>query len=169
MRHCYRCHAKVIFNFRIDSLFLAHLSRRLIWWAYRICWPPSSVVVIVRRRPHSLNIFSSETTGPIKVKFHIELLWDGGTKVCSNGLGQMTKMAAMPIYSKNLNKIFFRWPWTLVCIIGCSSTNKFAQIMTLGWPWLILRQGQIWSLMLLYGKKAKQWIYQKLLSSMIWN
>ena len=42
-------------------------------------------------------------------------------------------------------------------------------MMTLGWPWPILRQGQIWSLMLLYGKKVKQWIFQKLLSSMIWN
>ena len=34
--------------------------------------------------------------------------WDGGTKLCSNGLGHMTKMAAMSIYSKNLKKkIFF--------------------------------------------------------------
>ena len=94
-------------------MLLAHLSRRLIWWAYRIGRPPSSVVrrtsssVVVRRRPHSLNIFSSETTGPIKVKFHTELLWDGGTKVCSNGPGHMTKMAAMAIYGKNLKKIFF--------------------------------------------------------------
>ena len=36
------------------------------------------------------NIFSSETTGPIE--------WDGGTKVCSNGPGQMTKLTTMPIY-----------------------------------------------------------------------
>ena len=28
--------------------------------------------------------------------------WDGGTKVCSTGQGHMTKMAAMPIYGKNL-------------------------------------------------------------------
>ena len=28
--------------------------------------------------------------------------WDGGTKFCSNGPGHMTKMAAMPIYGKNL-------------------------------------------------------------------
>ena len=41
--------------------------------------------------------------------------------------------------------------------------------MTLGWPWPILRQGQIWSLMLLYGKKVKQRIFRKLLSSMIWS
>ena len=32
--------------------------------------------------------------------------WDGGAKVCSNGPGNMTKMAAMPIYGKNLKKIF---------------------------------------------------------------
>ena len=32
--------------------------------------------------------------------------WDGGTKVCSNGPGHMTKMAAMPIYVKNIKKIF---------------------------------------------------------------
>ena len=62
-----------------------------------------SSVVRRRRRPHSLNI-SSETTGPIKVKFHMELLWDGGTKVCSYVPGHMTKMAAMPIYGKNLKK-----------------------------------------------------------------
>ena len=32
---------------------------------------------------------------------------DGGTKVCSNGPGHMTKMAAMAKYDKNLKKIFF--------------------------------------------------------------
>ena len=36
----------------------------------------------------------------------MELLWDRGTKVCSNGPGHITKMAAMPIYGKNLKKIF---------------------------------------------------------------
>ena len=46
------------------------------------------------------NIFSSETTGPSEAKFHIAPPWDGGTKVCSNGLGHMTKMAIMPIYGK---------------------------------------------------------------------
>ena len=34
----------------------------------------------------------------------MELLWDWGTKVCSNGPGQMTKMATMPINGKNLKK-----------------------------------------------------------------
>ena len=44
----------------------------------------------------------SEATGPIEAKFHTEPLWDGAMKVYSNGSGHMTKMAAMPIYGKNL-------------------------------------------------------------------
>ena len=46
-------------------------------------------------------IFSSETAWPIKAKFYVEPPWEGGeggTKVCINGPGHMTKMAAMPIY-----------------------------------------------------------------------
>ena len=43
------------------------------------------------------NIFSSETTGSIEVKFHVGRPWDGGRKVCLRGPGHMTKMAAMPI------------------------------------------------------------------------
>ena len=83
----------------------------------------------------------------------------------------MTKMAAMAIYGKNLKKSSSlepkgQWPWILVCIIWCLSTTKFAQLMTLGWPWPIFWQGQIWSLRLLNGKKVKHWIFQKLLSSM---
>ena len=50
------------------------------------------------------SIFSSETTGPIEVKFHVEPPWDGGTKVCSIGPAHMTKMVVMPIYDKNLKK-----------------------------------------------------------------
>ena len=46
----------------------------------------------------------------------MELPWDGGTKVCSNVPGHMTKMAAISIFSKNLKKIFFsgtKMPMTL--------------------------------------------------------
>ena len=53
------------------------------------------------------NFFSLETTGLINAKFHVELPWDGGKIVCSNGPGHMTKMAARLIYGKNLKKIFF--------------------------------------------------------------
>ena len=64
---------------------------------------PSSVI-----RPSTiLNVFSSETAWPIKAKFYVEPPWEGGTKVYINGPGHMTKMAAMPIYGKNLKKSSF--------------------------------------------------------------
>ena len=71
------------------------------------------------------NIFSSETTWPIEAKFYLEPPWEGGTKVCINGPGHMTKMAAMPIYGKNLKKSTSpepsgRFPRNLVCSIGDS-------------------------------------------------
>ena len=66
---------------------------------YQSPWRPS----IIRPSTFS-NIFSSETTGPIKFKFHMENPSDAGTKVCSNCPGHMTKKAAMPIYGKNALK-----------------------------------------------------------------
>ena len=65
---------------------------------------PSSVV-----RPSTIsNDFSSETTGPIATKFYIQSSGPLGKKSCSNDLGHMTNMAAMPIYGKNLKKIFLQ-------------------------------------------------------------
>ena len=55
-----------------------------------------------RRRQQCLKIFSSETALSIKAKFYLKPPWEGGTKVYINGPGHMTKMAAMPIYGKNL-------------------------------------------------------------------
>ena len=55
-----------------------------------------------RRRQQCSNIFSCETALPIKAKFYVEPPWKGGTKVYINGPGHMTKMAAIPIYGKNL-------------------------------------------------------------------
>ena len=92
------------------------------------------------------NFFSLETTRPIEGKFLVEPPWDWRTNICSNGPGHMTNMAAIPIYGKNLKKSSLepkgRWSWMLVCSIGCSSTNKFIQMLNLGWLWPILRQGQ---------------------------
>ena len=50
------------------------------------------------------KIFSSETTGPIQARFHMELLCDKGTKVCSNGPGHMISMAALLLYVENFKK-----------------------------------------------------------------
>ena len=81
----------------VPSSFLAHLSRRLMGEqiVYQSLRRPSFV------RPSTISNIS-ETTGPIKFKFHMETPWDAGTKVCSNGPGHMTKMAARRIYGKTL-------------------------------------------------------------------
>ena len=73
---------------------------------------PCSVVrpSVVRpsvRRPQFSKIFFSETAWPIKAKFYMKHLWEGGTNVYINNPGHMTKMAAMPIYGKKPSKIFF--------------------------------------------------------------
>ena len=83
---------------------LAHLSQRLLGELIGYTWSgirrPSSFVVV---RPSTIsNVFSSETAWPIKAKFYVEPPKEGGTKVYINGPGHMTKMAAMPMYGKNL-------------------------------------------------------------------
>ena len=49
-----------------------------------------------------LYFLTSVTTGPFEARFHVEPPRNGGTKVCSNGLSHMTKVAAMSIYGRNL-------------------------------------------------------------------
>ena len=56
---------------------------------------------VVRLSFTMLKNLLSETAGPIKAKYYVEPPWVGGTKVCSQHLGLLTKMAAMPIYGKN--------------------------------------------------------------------
>ena len=63
--------------------------------------------VVCRTSSTISNIFFSKTAWPIKAKFYVEPPWVGGTKVCSQHLGHMTKMAATAIYGKNPSKIFF--------------------------------------------------------------
>ena len=47
-------------------------------------------------RQQCLNIISS-------AKFYVEPPWEGGTKVCINSPGHMTKISTMPIYDKDLS------------------------------------------------------------------
>ena len=50
------------------------------------------------------NVFFYENTWPFIIKLHIEHPLEGRTKVCINGQGHMTKMAAISLYGKNLYK-----------------------------------------------------------------
>ena len=114
------------------------------------------------------NFFSLETARPIEAKFHVDHPWDGGTKICSNGLDHMTKMAAMPIYGKTLKNLLL---WNqkaddLGSWYAALGTRVLPSLFK--WcPWVDadLSYGKVkfGPLCLLYGKKLKQWIFQKLL------
>ena len=54
-----------------------------------------------------------------------------------------------------------QWPCDLVCSTGALDPSWLIQMMTLGWPWPILRQGQIWSFMLLYGGNCQKAFNEK--------
>ena len=54
-----------------------------------------------------LNIVFSETTRPMKIKFHMTTPYDWLAKFYKNCYGHMTKVATKPIYGKNYLNIFF--------------------------------------------------------------
>ena len=62
------------------------------------------IVLLLTQDSHSMRIssISSKANGPIVRKFHTELPWVGGRKICSNNPGHMTNMASMPVHGKNL-------------------------------------------------------------------
>ena len=57
---------------------------------------------------------SSKATGPVVTKFLVCVEPSGaeGMKICSSCQGHMTNMSTMPIYGKNLLKIFPRRGWS---------------------------------------------------------
>ena len=76
-----------------------------------------------------------------------------------------------PYVVKTLQKSSFpesngQWPWALVYSIGALGPSKFVQMLILGWPWPILWQGQIWSLLLLYGKTVRKSFNGRILQQM---
>ena len=67
------------------------------------------VVVVVVVVQHFQTSSPPKPLSQSKPNFMLRLIGmvggGGGTKVCINGPGQMTKMAAMPIYGKNLQNL----------------------------------------------------------------
>ena len=111
----------------------------------------------------SVFIFLSfKTAGLVEAKLHVEQMFDEGMKVCSLDLGHMIKRATMPIYDKKHLKIFLGKEWPMILKLDMHHlVLHFYKTYSNGDPWLTLTylgQGQIWSLRLLYGKKAKLWI-----------
>ena len=54
-----------------------------------------------------LNIVFLQTIGPNELKFHVKTPYDNLAKIYTKYFGHMSKMAATPIYGKNLLKIYF--------------------------------------------------------------
>ena len=136
-------------------------------WTYMDIKDPGHSLTLVQGHSDSTfsNLFSLETARLIEANFHVGPPWDRGMKICSNGPGHMTKMATMPIYGK---KNFFSGtnrPMTFK--VGMQRrVLKYYQICSNYDPVLTLTYFTArsnWSQMLLYGKKVKQWIFQKLL------
>ena len=83
--------------------------------------------------------------------------WNGGTNIYSNGQGHMTKMAAMPIYGRNLKKIFFSGTKRLMTFkLGMQhQVFEYYQVGSNDDPGLTmtnLQQGQIGPLCFYVGK-----------------
>ena len=105
-------------RWQIDIFFLAHLS---LWLTCELIVWQASVVVVCSLS--SVNIFFSETTGPIEVKFHVNNPWDGAMKVCLRGV-QVT-WPRLPPCSFKVKSLQKSSPepvgplsWNLVCSIG---------------------------------------------------
>ena len=61
-----------------------------------------SLALAKSRSVFKLNSSSSKkTVGLFETEYYVEARGSTGVKIDTNGAGQMTKMAAMPIYGKN--------------------------------------------------------------------
>ena len=85
---------------------------------------------LVRRRPsvvvvNKLKHLLLQNRLLDQSQIYVESPWVGGTKVCSQHLGHMTKMAATPIYGKNPSKIFSRTGRPIFTKLGIFEINEF--------------------------------------------
>ena len=75
---------------QVDLWFLAHLSRRLTRWAYRMGVEPASV-----RASTLSNMNISETSRPITTKFYLKHHWGGGKAALGFDADQIRSLVSM--------------------------------------------------------------------------
>ena len=68
----------------------------------------------------------------------MELLWDGGSKVCLNGPGHVTKMAAVPIYGKNLKYLLCNQKANDLETWSAALGARVLPSLFKWWPWVVL-------------------------------
>ena len=82
------------------------------WWGFisrnYVVWPTFLLmnVFIALKGSHFWFLFSSETTGPNKVKFHMELLWDRGKHFVQMFQVTLQILPPCPYMIKTLKIIF---------------------------------------------------------------
>ena len=113
---------------RFPPIFISPMPKAH-WCTYSIGRHPSYVV----RLSTFSNIFSSEATGPIEAKFHVEALWVGERKFLQMVMVTWPRWPPCPYMEKTWKKSSSPepkgwWPWNLICSIGYSSTTKFLQM-----------------------------------------
>ena len=117
------------------------------WWTYRIGRPSLTVV----RRQHFQT--SLKSLGKLKLNFTWRLHGKGQRNFVQTVVVTWPRKPPCTHMVKTLKSLLFR---NQKADDLETRPTKFVQMMTLGWPWPILRQGQIWSIMLLYEKKVKK-------------
>ena len=149
-----------------QELVLAHLSRRLIWWDYRISRPRSYVVR--RRHTHSLTSSPQKQLGQSKSNFIWSVYGMGEPKFAQMFLVTWPRWPPCPYMVKTLKNLLL---WNqkandLETWNAASSAWVLPSLLN-WWPWvdLDLFYGKVkfGPLCFCMGKKVKQWIFQKLL------
>ena len=100
-------------------VFLAHLSRRLTRWAYRMGLKPASVRASMRasmRASTLSNMNISETSRPITTQFYLKYHWGGGKAALGFGADQIRTLVFMAtdsshrvIMGKRVSSRFLDW------------------------------------------------------------
>ena len=138
-----------------SELTLTYFTARSNLVPYAFVWEKGKIIDFSK-------FFCLEPDRPIEAKFHMESPWDVGNE----NLFKCSRSHDHAHIWWKTSKIFFFGPKRSMTLkLGMQHRvleyYKCFHMMTLGWPWLFLWQGQIYFRMLLHGWKLIQhWVLQ---------
>ena len=127
-------------NRRIVDMYINRSPElKSYWWAYRIGRPPSSVCPSFVCRPHSLNIFSSETLGQSKSNFIWSLHGMGERKFVQMKQVTWTSWPPYPYMVKTLKNHLLRNQKADDIETWCAALSAWVlPSLYKWWPWVDL-------------------------------